>query len=835
MAFNFSISWGNKNKQAKQDNPNDYEEAIKNALKEYDKHLGESNQKTNESEMPIVKSGRSSIYEGIKSGLGTSNSIEPTSFPFEQLKFLQQLAMWNRHISLAVENIVTLGNTPYTIDFGNTPKEKIKEMRAHLNKVVPNWYEHSEGEASLDNDLLSQAAIYGAISAESVIKKDLSGISKIVRVDPYNIRFAYDAKKDTHTPLQKVDYIANNGKTSKRYNGYIELNTNQYSYIAMRRFGYQPYAVPPFISAIEDILIENDMVKNFANIMRRLGMLGLLSVLVKAPPIVGSETPTQYQTRMVQYLKDLQPGVEDGLHKGVVVGFKDSHEIKLDGSNINAGAGENLMKMVQSLIFSGLKQDPTMHGENNSTTETFARVMISKMSRQVANYQGALASFKERNFLLELRLNGFNPEKVKITYSSPTITDRKAEADTNKVTISNARDLYNDGLISQEKRAEMLSNITGEEEPDQEEPRATVEEKAAEIKSEEKKETSSNSIDSVSYNKLLVKMGAGKKEYDYSVPDNCSINSFIDSTDFKEPKMTSLVGKYLKEVNNQFVNALDKASTDMTTSLESIVSFESKPSTASVEAAIMTPLLQQWGTLFSTPVNEMVEESITEMYTYFRKDETPFRDAANFSKQGIEKMSMFEIPESVFTMLDARALEYLQSLDQIWLGKFITDEDTLKRITRWIEKEMVGKNLTLGRDGEAVKSFVDRFIDEVKLESWKIRRIIETTANKVRNTANLMYINQAKVEKYEVVEVLDKRTCGWCRHMHGKIFSVSTTLRKLENATNRPQSEIASVTPFATTVNLEDFTNLSAIELQTMGHDVPSFHAHCRGRVVGVI
>ena len=196
---------------------------------------------------------------------------------------------------------------------------------------------------------------------------------------------------------------------------------------------------------------------------------------------------------------------------------------------------------------------------------------------------------------------------------------------------------------------------------------------------------------------------------------------------------------------------------------------------------------------------------------------------------------MFEIPESVFTMLDARALEYLQSLDQIWLGKFITDEDTLKRITRWIEKEMVGKNLTLGRDGEAVKSFVDRFIDEVKLESWKIRRIIETTANKVRNTANLMYINQAKVEKYEVVEVLDKRTCGWCRHMHGKIFSVSTTLRKLENATNRPQSEIASVTPFATTVNLEDFTNLSAIELQTMGHDVPSFHAHCRGRVVGVI
>ena len=571
MGFEFKISWGNKNKNTNENSspavienqPADYDEAVRKAFSTVDKEIGAADRvstaglATNPSEIELpMKGGRTSIYEGIRSGFGNGNTPEATTFPFQHLQFLQQLAMWNRHISLAVENVVTLGNTPYEVSFGDVSKEQSSLMKKHLDTVVPNWYEFSEGESSLDNDLLAQTAIYGCISAEGVVNKNLSGISKIVRVDPYYIRFAYDNKKDMHIPLQQAEFMAKGrSKLSSKYPGYVELNTRQYCYIAARRFSHQPYGVPPFISAIEDLLIENDMVKNFANVMRRLGMLGLLSVLVKAPKANASETPASYQDRMVKYLQDIMPGIEAGLHKGVIVGFKDSHEIQATANNLNAGQGENLMRMVKSLVFSGLKQDPNMHGENYSTTETFGRVILAKMSRQVANYQGVLAGFKERMFHLELVLAGFSPELVKIKYEAPTISDRKAEAETDKLSITNARELYNDGLISQDRRAEMLFNITGQEEPDQEEPRfaapvlsidGTGDKAKDETDTDESSSAAASSDNSIiSYKKLLIEMGAGSAEYDYEIPDGCDVNSYVEVTDFREPKMKSFVRSYL--------------------------------------------------------------------------------------------------------------------------------------------------------------------------------------------------------------------------------------------------------------------------------------------------
>ena len=494
--------------------------------------------------------------------------------------------------------------------------------------------------------------------------------------------------------------------------------------------------------------------------------------------------------------------------------------------------------MIKSLVFSGLKQDANMHGENYSTTETFGRVILAKMSRQVANYQGAVANFKERMFKMELTLAGFNPEKVKVTYEAPTIGDRKAEAETETIEIDNARALYNDGLIGQQKRAEMLSNITGEESPDQEEPRVTEKTEGSDPKGDDTKsetDTKTSASSTMEYQKLLVKNGASSQQYDYSMPEECGSLSMAESSDFKDSKMTAFASKYVREVNVIFNSAIDTSISSMIASVEKVVKYEEKPAVKVLEAAIMVPLLNQWSSNFTTPIREVVDNNVGTMYNHYRKDEKPFRDAEGFSKQGKEKTSFFDIPEAVFTLLDARAIEYLSSLDHVWLGKFITDPDTIGRITRFIEEEVITNNLTLGANGEAVSSFVERFADQVKLENWKMRRIVETTANKVRNTANVMYIDQAGVKKYEVVEVLDQKTCGWCRHMHGKQFSVNTTVNKLDKAASTPFNDISSVTPFATTVDLNQFTQLSAIELQSMGFDVPSFHCHCRGRITGVI
>lgn len=409
------------------------------------------------SAMPIASPGRVSLYDGFRSMVPNPNSPVPEDFDHRIIEFIQNLAMWNRHISYAVDNIITLANTEYTIDFGqDVPEAQVKKMKDHLSTVVENWYEYSEGENSLDNDLLAQLATAGAISAEAVIKPDLSGINNIVRVNPANIRFAYDQAISRHIPLQQISGGFGAGSTGRqaKYPGYVELNPVTYTYIGMRRFKKEnPTAVPPFMSALEDIITEKDMVANLRNVMRRMGMLGFLSVLLQAPKPMN-ETPEQYAERLSKYLSAVKEDVQDGFNRGIVIGYKDSHEFKMEGNKLNADGAEQLMKIVKSLIFAGVKQDPNMHGENYATTETFGRVILTKMAKQAGNYQLSLGAAKAKFFKMELMMAGFRFKRLFVKYKMPMIGDRFKEAQADQLEFKTAQAEFFQGLISQETLAQ---------------------------------------------------------------------------------------------------------------------------------------------------------------------------------------------------------------------------------------------------------------------------------------------------------------------------------------------------------------------------------------------
>lgn len=408
------------------------------------------------SQKPVLSPGRSSVYEGYRSFLPNSNGAVPTDFDFRMLKFLQQMAIWNQHISYAVDNLVTMGNTEYEVNFGPAIRDAdARRMRMHLSQVMPNWYDFSSGENSLDNDLLGQLATAGCISAEGTIKQNLDGIRKVVIVNPYYVRFAYDQQRDDHIPLQQLGSITDSRARGK-YPGYIELNTNTYSYMAMRRFSELPYAIPPFLSAIESIMVENDMIKNLRNVMRRMGMLGFMSVLLTAPKAVGNMTPEGYYNYLMNYLEKVKPEIESGFDRGVAIGFKGTHEFEMQGQNLNAVGAEHLMKIVKSLIFSGLKQDPNMHGENYSVTETFGRVILTKMTQQVVNYQLSLGAFKSKLIMLELLMNGFRPDMVECVYKKPAVGDQVKDQEARKGEIENADALYRQGIISHSTKSKML-------------------------------------------------------------------------------------------------------------------------------------------------------------------------------------------------------------------------------------------------------------------------------------------------------------------------------------------------------------------------------------------
>lgn len=251
-----------------------------------------------------------------------------------------------------------------------------------------------------------------------------------------------------------------------------------------------------------------------------------------------------------------------------------------------------------------------------------------------------------------------------------------------------------------------------------------------------------------------------------------------------------------------------------------------------VQGAIVFGLLSMWDVNFMGPVDKIVQANIEDIYAHYRRDEYVFKKGLELSRG--TKASFFVIPEATFDLLDARAIEFLENIDSLYLGKFITDTDTQRRILSWITERFKAGDVPLGRDSTMVLDFIQKFGDVVLLESWKIRRIVETTANTARNVGNLYYMNQAAIETYECVEVMDQITCGWCRHMNGQQFSISKTVEKYDMLFGGDVDAYIDGKPFATSFKLEEFKKLDTVGLATRGIMLAPFHPACRGRTVAV-
>lgn len=758
-------------------------------------------------EMP-AKAGRSSD-PGIANTFGV-NSMSPiqTDFKFELLPLLENMQVYNRHISYAIENIVSMGNTGFEIKFDSIlDQSKQAKMKSHLENVMSGWYEFSDGMNGLISDLLTQVATFGCISAERIPRDDLKGIKKIVRVSPILIRYTYDPKSDEYIPLQELrgSYVLNN-------TGYVKLNKSTYSYIALKRFKNTPYAVSSFLSAIEDLLMESDMLASFKNMMKRIGVLGFLSVLVKAPRQDAGETDDMYRTRCENYLSKMVPVAESSFTKGVAVGFKDSHDFQVTGSDLNVSGAEGLMNIVKKLVYSGMKQDPSMHGENFSTTESFAKVILGKMSRQVEGYQLTVASFLEKCFIQELVLAGFRPGSIKVIFEKPSVSDKLNDAQTEKVKFETNKGKYEQGLIDQTQFAQAM----GHSKPAEKEPRQIS-------------QAPSNSFSTIEL--LKKKVQCDLVECGCNIPEKCNSIDFMSislGTDFKNSFMNEEVSSYIKEISNEFSDYASDSAKYLKNKIKGSDEYTSEQDWIN---AVLEATLINLGSNFIQKIQPIVEKKIDTLYSHFRKDKSIFTRRSKLSKT---KDSIFDVPDSVFNAIDFRTIEYLKTIDGIWLGKFITDKDSIERITKWIKNLFEQGELPVGGNTTTTE-FINEFEKILNLEQWKIRRIIETTANKSRAYASVNYIDQAGIDKYEIVEKIDSKTCDYCAHMNGHVLQTSIAVDHIKKVVNSDVNDINNVSPFATSVKIDRFKEMDSDQLQAAGFNTPPFHPHCRCVVVAYI
>lgn len=821
-------------------------------------------------------------------------AIIPPEYQIELIGILEHLGKFNPDVSYAVDNIVQLGNTEFEISFNDGISDaQVKLMRDELNLVQKDWYAYSGGIKSLRNDLLAQASITGAISAEAVPDNNLKGIRKIVLVSPKNIRFAYDAKVDNYEPFQKLSNQLM-GIRRDANNGLVKLNTSTYKYYAVRRFNESPYAIPPFLSALDAICIEKDMLDNLKHVVKKLGVLGFLQVLVKVPAKTQVQTPEQYANESQQHLIRAGEEVDKGLKKGYVIGYKDQHEFTMQSTTADVSGASELMKTISEIKIAGLKQDPLMLGRNYSTSETVGRVILAKLSAQLQNYQMLMDTFLGEIMYLHLMLKGFkNLQYVKVESRKPLLADESKEQDAFSKKIDNMDKLYKQGVISQTDRAQAL----GFDEPDEEEPRAEVIPVAEDSTTPvdegnlDPKADGSKTNDPTAVNdEKLIRLPEnivtalqakeqhnlhidlevkGKKYSRYELIDNEFIASdgfssgdildfYIADDQVQEAldvlleelradvneftytdgahvcagghgEIISLVGnslldKYINKYGRDIQANFDKAVKKVVNAVgKELIKFKTGASLQEVQDSVLYTIYKTWRPEFTEKNRKYINKWVQDSYKTFRGDKTIFPSGVN-------------IPKVTFNLKDLRTIEYYKKSDSLYLGKFITDEDTKIRITEYIKKQYLDESLPIGGK-EVAAEFKATFGETLLKENYKINRIISTTVNKMRNTASVNYMQEAEIEKFQIVGLGDRLQCAYCAELNGKQFSVSSSVTQTSSLSESDPAEVKEKTPFATSIfkNAEEMKSYTPDQLQDKGISTPPFHPSCRCSVIAVL
>jgi len=762
----------------------------------------------------------------------------PIDFAREWFTTMEHLAIYNQDVGYALDNIVQMANTNHEITFSDTVSEKVAaEMREFLKVEEKRWYSHSGGMRSMKADLLTQLVINGALSAEIIPDRTLSFVKQVVRVAPKYIHFVHNAATDQFEPYQQIQTI--NTGSSADFMGMKKLNTTTYKYIALRRIFEGPYPVPPFMGALEGLIIQKDMMLNLKFIMQKLGMLGFLSAEVQPPEQETAEQDADYHNRLIEYLENkIYPQLEKNLGKGMVAGFKGTHEFKLQGNNMNVQGAEGLVKIVQLMIFSGLKQDPNMLGRNYSTTETFGRVILQKMLSQVRDYQQAVDTFFSEAYYLSLRLAGYSPGYVNVVSETPMVGDRLKEAQAEKIKIANVVAKRDEGFIHQDVAANELGYDEASEEgpvygtkvqqggdPDDDDPERDA-------KAPEEEPVTENEI-----TRIERRLNKHVTEYQYHTVDCNGVTSAnltsLESAEFDDVELRLFANRYFRAS----YSAYRKATKVFARAAKVVIGkMDDTVPLITVQNNVYLEILKGWEAGYMERQQAVTESSVGAIYSHYRKDTSIFgKEGESFAKSKVNFGDGFVLPDAVFDLDDFRAIEYAESFDSMYLGKFITDTDTKKRIYTYLEEQYIAGDLPFGNNPGHITEFQRQFSATMNLEGWKIRRVVDTSVNNLRNDANIMYINQAKVEEYEIVEIGDNLTCDWCLHMNGKRFAASTTKTKIQNKVNAGPEDIGDLSPFATSIKIDAFQGMDSKTLASNNIQQPCYHPLCRGRVVAVI
>lgn len=414
-----------------------------------------------------ISPGRVSVPDDSSNFLSTlaglTQMVDP-SFRVEVIKLIRDLYKVNPDMGIALQDTFKLTNTGHTVTFPNNTDKEAEAMRNHLAEATKRWSKYTAGINGLVNKMIVQLIVGGAISVEGVPSENLDTLETILFIKPDDIRFKRE-NNGVYQPYQR------NNNFFVKHQDYIKLNTETYVYAGMYNDTDEPYGIPMFMTALDSLKGQHDMKINFKHIMELIGMMGFLEAKMQKPDQAANESLLAYEKRLTRTLRDLKKNLKAGMKDGIVTGYIDDHEFKMNSTTKDMGNIDKAWNLNQQSVANGLGVNGSIIGVNGQSSGEGSGVVLSKMISQLKNLQMVVSYVLEFLYSLELRLAGFNNKGMRITWKTSTIADDVKVQQANQYKIQNMDLMYKAGIISQNQYAWEM----GYDSPDQSEPRVSLE------------------------------------------------------------------------------------------------------------------------------------------------------------------------------------------------------------------------------------------------------------------------------------------------------------------------------------------------------------------------
>jgi len=627
------------------------------------------------------KAGRTSVQDfggpaGMVNFLQEVSGLNPV-VPFETCEFISNIAIINPDLNHVTINLVNLANNGHSLALDAASENIIAAAHDRLNERAQNLYPRSAGIDGLINHYIEQIAVTGAISSEDVISKRRDGVEQVVMVPTHRIRFKY--LDGQYRPFQ----LLRDGRL-------IELDERTYSYYAFRTAQNSPYALPPYIAAVESILAQRDMQKNINFIMRKFGLLGLVALTLQPPKQKPGESEGELSGRKETYLNRVLEAVRKNFLQGLMVKYADQ---TLEHHNIagDARGSKDLWDLNEQQVASGAGVDPTIIGRNYTSTETFANVIYMFMIRNANNIRRLAKRRMEKTYRLDLQLQGLAVMDLALNFNDNPARDPLAEAQARETRERAIFAKVERGVIDPDTAAQELGYDSWFDVS-----RLNVQVDAPVV--------AQNSRKVFSWNAKL-------QRYDFVRPRVMVQKNLVAQRERVELASEKTVrrvleewsAKYLKKIAPFLGNSVEEAAEVLAGFVRrsNLSDFRDESDFAEQAFGVISSIYVD--AFRGQPAQNALREAVKEIYSFYR----------------IDDRSVFEkAPEVKFTLdtIDTRTLNFVRGLDRHYLSKYIFNSDTERQVMDWLKQQWLenGEGLFGRTSREAIRTFQALAVDTLE-------------------------------------------------------------------------------------------------------------------------